>query len=317
MTASLAPAHFFDLRKSGLTDRTMEMMNVRSVCPDDISKLSHSGLPGVESVLEFPYDEKFSRYKLFPPIRHTDGKIQKYYQKEKGCRLYVLDLIRPILSDPMVPLLVVEGEKKAALAVQHLKMAIGVSGVWNWVEGGTGEGISDLDQIAWPERSVEVVFDSDTWVKPQAQQALYALMRELHGRGANVSAVVIPGNGEEKVGLDDFVAAHDIETFAKLPRLRLNHPALDRHKPWWKSWKAKYEKENKEIGKLGLHLQPVEPWDDPVNGVELLNEIRGTIARFIVIPPEATVAEALWIMFAHTIDAFGIAAMLAFSSPVR
>jgi Protein of unknown function (DUF3631)/Domain of unknown function (DUF3854) len=314
---SMAPAHIEDLRKSGLNDATIFLMKVRSVRPDDISKLRPGGFPTVESVLEIVYDKKRSRYKLFPPVQLPDGKIQKYHQTVKGCWLYILSPVRPVLANPTAPLLIIEGEKKSALAVQLGRMAIGVAGVWNWVEAGTGRGIVDLDSIAWPDRQVEVVFDADTWVKPQAQQGLYAFMQELKGRGANARTVVIPGLGEEKIGFDDYVVANGIEAFDKLSRIELKHDALKRHHSWWRNWKKKYRQEEKEIGNIAQRLASVEPWDEPVDGGELLDEIRAAIQRFIVIAPEAIIAEALWILFAHAIDAFGIAPMLAFCSPVR
>jgi putative DNA primase/helicase len=280
--------------------------------------LCPGGLPGVESVLEFPYDDKFSRYKLFPPLKRANGKEQKYLQPAgTGCHLYTLDLIRPILGDPTVPLHVFEGEKKTALGVQCRKMAIGVSGVWSWVSSETGNGIADLDGIAWPDRKVEVVFDSDVWTRPDLQQALYAFMKELSGRGADVSAVVIPGKGDDKIGFDDYVVANSIEAFDKLTRVNLKHAALSRHSEWWKGWKAKRQKDAREISKLGLQLENVEPWPDAVDGAVLLNNIRDAIRRFVVASPEAIVTESLWVLFAHAVDAFGISPMLAFSSPVR
>jgi len=318
MTISLEPPHFHDLRKSGLNDSTIELMKLRSLRPADIDKLCPGGLPGVDSVLEFPYDKDFSRYKLFPPLQRSGGKDQKYLQAPgTGCRLYIVDLIRPILSDPTVPLFFFEGEKKTGLAIQHRKMAVGVSGVWNWVEGGTGNGIADLDQIAWPDRKVEVAFDSDVWMRPDLQRALYAFMRELSGRGADVTAVVIPGKGDEKVGFDDFVVANNIEAFEKLTRVNLRHAALSRHKDWWEKWREKKSKHTKEVTKLAAQLRNIEPWPDPVDGAVLLHEIRAAIARFIVVPPEALVAIALWVLLAHSFDAFSILAMLVFSSPVR
>ena len=61
----------------------------------------------------------------------------------------------------------------------------------------------------------------------------------------------------------------------------------------------------------------MEPWPDPVDGAVLLNEIRDAIERFVVVTPEALIAESLWIVFAHALDAFSISPLLVFSSPVR
>ena len=76
--------------------------------------------------------------------------------------------------------------------------------------------------------------------------------------------------------------------------------------------------EEKEINKLTARLQPVKLWPDPVDdGAVLLDEIRAALERFIVtVQPEALTVESLWILFAHAVDAFGIAPILALWSPV-
>ena len=54
-----------------------------------------------------------------------------------------------------------------------------------------------------------------------------------------------------------------------------------------------------------------------VDGAALLGEIRATFQRFVVtVQPEAVIIETLWVIFAHAIDAFGIAPILALRSPV-
>src|SRR5262249_2224034 len=148
------------------------------------------------------------------------------------------------------------------------------------------------------------------------QRALYAFMRELEDRGATVQAVVIPGNGEQKQGFDDFVVASGIEAFDGLRRIDLTHRALKRHADWWKSWKPKKAKgKGAEDKKPDLEPPPRGPARE--NGAELLDGIRAAIKRFIVLPDDAIAAETLWIVFAHAVDAFGIAPMLTFSSVVR
>src|SRR5215468_10840947 len=220
MLHHLHPDHLSDLRKSALNDEIISSMACRSVRPADINKLAKGGLNGVVSALEFPYrpidgsPSNFSRYKLWPPLTGADGKLVKYWQpKDSGCHLYILDPVEKVLSDPSIALSIVEGEKKTACAVQQGKLAVGVGGVWNWVESETGNGIEELDYINWVDRAVEVVFHSDTWQKVKIQRALYAFMRELEDRGAIVQGVVIPGNGEQKQGFDDFVVASGVEAF--------------------------------------------------------------------------------------------------------
>jgi hypothetical protein len=299
---SLAPLHREDLTRSGLTDGTIELMGVRAVPRSLIDKLKPGGFPGVESVLEFPYqalngNDPFSRYKLFPPLRTKDNHTMKYFQRAgTGCRLYVLEPLLKVLPDPRVPLILIEGEKKAALAVQWKYMAIGISGVWSWSEG--GEAIDDFNHISFVDREVEIVFDSDIWVDDRIdlQRALFALGKEIEGRGAKVTLAVIPGELDKKVGFDDFVVAHGIEAFKKLNRISLKHTVMKRHQSWWdeREKKRKTETANDSLQGKALELTDPEPWPEPVDGAELLNNIAAVFRRFIVLPLHAEIVQALW-----------------------
>ena len=48
----------------------------------------------------------------------------------------------------------------------------------------------------------------------------------------------------------------------------------------------------------------VEPWEKPVNGAEVLNELAATFSRYIALPPGAADALALWTAHTHAFDAF-------------
>jgi putative DNA primase/helicase len=61
----------------------------------------------------------------------------------------------------------------------------------------------------------------------------------------------------------------------------------------------------------------VEPWPHEVIGEELLRELIETIRRFVILPPHADIAAALWIMFTWTIDCFDNAPILNISSPEK
>ena len=88
--------------------------------------------------------------------------------------------------------------------------------------------IPDLDKITWKDRTVCVVYDSDLATKPPVRSAEFRLGRELRARGAEVFAVRLPGgpNGE-KVGLDDYLCSHSVETFCTLEPEPIHHPAKD------------------------------------------------------------------------------------------
>ena len=319
---SLHPEHLKDLHQSGLSDDTIQAMSVKSVKPADISKLASGGLPGVESALEFPYPSlKFSRYKLFPPLKKKgqEGGSLKYFQpKDSGCHLYVLPPVTTKLADILEPLLIVEGEKKTAAAVQAGLSAIGIGGVWNWKAKDGWKGIEELQVIAFADRDVGLVFDSDTWTRDDLQQAVYALGKYLEFRGAKVSAYLLPQPTKDKVGLDDFLLNHTAEDFHQLKKLALKHPALAQHKEWYEKWKA--EKEGGTVDDLQgkpLFLREIEPHGETVGGAELLIEICHAIRRYVVAEPSDIVAIALWCVHAACIDAFGISPFLNLSSPEK
>jgi putative DNA primase/helicase len=64
-------------------------------------------------------------------------------------------------------------------------------------------------------------------------------------------------------------------------------------------------------------LEAPEPWGEPVDGAELLDEIAGTLIRYVVLPDHAASAIALWVVMAHTIDSFEILPKLAIESPEK
>jgi hypothetical protein len=130
--------------------------------------------------------------------------------------VYFLEPVRKTFTDPRIPLFIVEGEKKCAKAFQHGLNSVGVGGCWNWCngDGDTGELIGDFNHIALVERAVELIFDSNIWVREDLGRAVYALGRSLENKGARVTVVVIPGAPDgESVGFDDFVVSNGFEAF--------------------------------------------------------------------------------------------------------
>lgn len=68
------------------------------------------------------------------------------------------------------------------------------------------------------------------------------------------------------------------------------------------------------------HSNITEPemWPEPVNGVELLDEINDILERYLVLPnEESRLAISLWIVFSYCYDYFEISPMLAINSPTK
>ena len=66
-----------------------------------------------------------------------------------------------------------------------------------------------------------------------------------------------------------------------------------------------------------LTIPEVEPWNEPVEGAQLLQTICDTFARFIVLPDGAGEALALWVLYSYVSDAFFVSPRLALNSPVK
>jgi hypothetical protein len=87
---SLHPDHLKDLRKSGLSDQTIQEAGIYSVPPCEIAKKLAFNSPKIGSLLAFPYPGcEFERYKPFPPLPD-----RKYHQKANtGTHLYIPEKI--------------------------------------------------------------------------------------------------------------------------------------------------------------------------------------------------------------------------------
>src|SRR5262249_51531286 len=132
-----------------------------------------------------------------------DGKPAKYLSpKGAGNLLYFPPGCADRLKDPSEPLYITEGEFKVLAAWQVGLLAVGLVGVWGWRGkglNGQGQPIPDLDLIAWRERTVVIVFDSDAAINLEVQRAQQALAMEAYRRGARiVYAINLPTPGGVK-----------------------------------------------------------------------------------------------------------------------
>ena len=66
-----------------------------------------------------------------------------------------------------------------------------------------------------------------------------------------------------------------------------------------------------------LLLTDPEPWDGPVDGADLIDEVARTIVRYVVLPEGAATAIALWVLFAHAHDISVVSPLLSITSPTK
>lgn len=209
---SFHAAHLEDLRKSGLSDKTIIQHGIKSVRPADITKRAGFDIPGLVSayIIPFPpFNDGYFRLKAFYAPgneQYTDGRKKPRYIQRKGTlnRLYIPVSAFSILHDTSVPLYITEGEKKALKATQEGLPTIAITGLWNWKQGGNDELIDDFNLIAWAGRTVHVVPDSD-WLEPgkdgkprNLKDAVLRLCWQLQERGAKTNIVMLPGGASDE-----------------------------------------------------------------------------------------------------------------------
>lgn len=191
--------HLDDLRRSGLSDRTIRQHRFRSISRPRVKALLGFTMDGLESAMLLPFpspDGGFLdhiRLKVFPPLRDAKGHMVKYLQpKGSGLRLF---FPLPTLSagpDGHRPLFLIEGEKKA-LAVGQLGLpAAGFCGIQGWHVAGSRALLPDFEWIRLRGRRIELVPDGDWQTNPNVERGAFELAEALEVRGATVRLVVLP-----------------------------------------------------------------------------------------------------------------------------
>lgn len=134
----------------------------------------------------------------------------KYIQKSKTLPVafYAKSIAwQPIINDCKEPLIITEGEFKAAKACKEGFPTIGLGGVHSW--RALKKGVHFLDSLVvvnWIGRPVYICYDSDYITNPQVCLALKQLAEALEERGAEVRLVTLPQLlAGTKTGLDDFL----------------------------------------------------------------------------------------------------------------
>lgn len=109
-----------------------------------------------------------------------------------------------IAGDVAVPLIITEGEAKAIKGCVSGFTVIALGGVYSFTDA-AGELLPQLAAITWAGRDVYVVYDSDAATNSNVLAAEARLVHELQSkRGARCHIVRLP-EGQNKVGLDDFI----------------------------------------------------------------------------------------------------------------
>ena len=165
------------------------------------------------------------QYKPDKPRTDTRDRPIKYENPAgSSVRVDVPPRCRQQLGDPQTPLFITEGVKKVDSLASAGVCAIGLTGVWGFkgknALGGTTVS-ADFDYIAWKERLVYIVFDSDSATNPHVRQAMVRLSEHLTRKGARVRRIRLPEGPEgKKTGADDYlVSGHTISEMMALEEM--------------------------------------------------------------------------------------------------
>jgi hypothetical protein len=192
----------------------------------------------------------------------TDKGDQRYAQPPRTgvCAYFPKNLNwMDIADDPSVPIIITEGELKAAAASFDGWATIGLGGVWNFRSSSQGSFfLPELEKITWVQRNVYITYDSDFSEKPGVCFAINALAEELLERGALPFAVLLPDVYEDdrKTGLDDYLLNTREGEFQTL--LELAQPLTVVRSLWQINRKVVYVRDPGVIAQLdnGLKMSP-------------------------------------------------------------
>ncbi len=153
--------------------------------------------------------------------KQTDKKEQRYAQPPDTLNeAYLPPFISwtDYITDVSRPIIITEGELKAAAATARGWATIGLGGVDCFRSGKRGLSILPIfNQLSLAGREVFIIYDSDAALNPNVAAAESALCRELTALGARPYIVrlpnILPGG---KTGLDDYLLETDDDGFGSL-----------------------------------------------------------------------------------------------------
>jgi hypothetical protein len=182
--------------------------------PRGFSRRQRGRAPGVLYEVPRPNGKKAWVFRPDDPDPDNPGLKYEATCKELGGPgnvLYVHPSQRHLIGDTSVPVMFVEGIKKALSIITAARAAgvevlvVGILGVWNWMAD--GKPISDMFDIPVDSRDVGIVYDADMLTNPSVQGGCKGLAELQIDRGATVRVAFLPS---ETKGADDFFAAGKI-----------------------------------------------------------------------------------------------------------
>ena len=229
-----APKEAYDLDKrltnkiseSGLDTKDARTLKYETITAQEAAASGYRKVPGIR----LPYFDvhgnvtKFERVRYFQDLRSFAPLDQKYGQKPGSLNEVYLPPVgginwAKIAKDPRVPIIITEGEFKAACGCKFGPMpTLGLGGVSCWCSKRRHlPMLPALEAFNWETRTVYIVYDSDAARKAAVRSAEFALANALLMRRATPHIVRLPDlPGEVKTGLDDFIVSQGASALREL-----------------------------------------------------------------------------------------------------
>ncbi len=223
-----------DLKRSGLSIKDYKRLQFKVLTREETDDFV--GEP--RASYKIPYFDLDGKRTAYSRVRFLEDRIKKGFSG-KGARenfrysqpfnsaphIYFPPYFswRKIAGDPKTPILITEGEKKAACACNKGIATIALGGVYGFKSGKRFQDfIPELQEIEWKGRAVEICFDSDVMLKAEVHQALSTLATTLTQTYSPASLEFVFLSAETaaggKTGLDDFLVEYGAEKFRKIKR---------------------------------------------------------------------------------------------------
>jgi hypothetical protein len=225
-------------KESGNSPEVVAERGVQSIrrgreLPEGFSWRQKKRAPGILFAIHRPNGERSYSFRPDEPDPEKPGRKYEQPSKYYGGPGNVLDVhpsLRHLIADKSVPVIFVEGIKKAdaittaARAAGVEVLVVAISGVWNWMAD--KEPIPDMLDIPVEGRKATICFDSDKLHNPDVQDAERRLSEHLAGRGAEVWSAYLPDKADgSKMGADDFFVFGG--TFSELRLLTRRYDPAD------------------------------------------------------------------------------------------
>lgn len=207
------------LASSGLTEKDADKLKFELIDKASVEKLALPAFGG----FKMPYFDLKGKPTAFFRVRYLESTKVGFaaLTKEKPLRyvqpkgtlneIYLPPMMdwAAIAKDTKKPIIITEGELKAAKAVKEGFATIGLGGVWNFRSAQHNLTLLPLlEEFDWSERVVVIAYDSDSTTNPKVMNAENVLSREMLRRGADVRiGRVQQGPQGAKQGLDDLLVA--------------------------------------------------------------------------------------------------------------